>query len=126
VDADEREPVWFSSGRGGNEADAPEAHSPPMRPMVFIPPVVLACLVAVILAVTVAGVIRILSLPAPDAGEAKAWAAIVVLLVGLILATVVGTCAMVIKHLAVLPDSKPPAQLVEQRPALTTERPETP
>ena len=69
---------------------------------------------------TVAGAARILSLPAPGgAGEAKAWGTIGVLVIGLFLAAVVGTCAVAIRHLALCPGSN-------HGPAAAKGGPETP
>ena len=51
-----------------------------------------------IVAVTVAGIIRILTVPADGDVEVKMWVSVVALLVGLTMAAVVVTCAAVLQQ----------------------------
>ena len=73
-----------------------EPHSPPARPLSAALPTVVGGLAVVIVAVTVAGIIRILTVPADGEVEVKMWVSVVALLVGLTMAAVVVTCAAVL------------------------------
>jgi hypothetical protein len=61
-------------------------------------PAVVGGLAVVIVAVTVAGIIRILTIPADGEVEIKMWVSVVALLVGLTMAAVVVTCAAVLRQ----------------------------
>jgi hypothetical protein len=119
MDADDSEQVWSSHTREESGVVTSEDDGPSSRRMGITLSSALAGLAAVIVVVTVAGAARILSLPAPGAGEAKAWAAIGVLVLGLFLTAVVGTCAVAIRHLALRPGSS-------HGPAVAPGGPETP
>lgn len=120
MDADDSEPVWSSHLQEGSGVVTPEDDGPSSRRMGITLSSALAGLAVVIVGVTLAGAARILSLPAPGAGEAKAWGTIGVLVIGrLFLAAVVGTCAVAIRHLALCPGSN-------HGPAAATGGPETP
>ena len=76
MDADDSEPVWSSHLQEGSGVVTSEDDGPSSRRMGITLSSALEGLAVVIVGVTVAGAARILSLPAPGAGEAKAWGAI--------------------------------------------------
>jgi hypothetical protein len=86
----------------------PQTSDSPARPVVLWS-VAAICLAVVIVIVTVAGVLRIVSVPSNGEAEIKFWVSVVTLLVGLTLATVVGTCAVLIRRAALEPADDPDA-----------------
>ena len=61
-------------------------------------PIAVTCVAAAIVIVTVVGVVRILAVSSNGETEVKFWVALVTLLIGLTFATVVGTCAVLLRR----------------------------
>ena len=70
-------------------------------------PTAVTCVAAAIVIVTVVGVVRILAVSSNGETEVKFWVALVTLLIGLTFATVVGTCAVLLRRGLDVPHEHP-------------------
>ena len=75
-----------------------EARDPDARSAAASWSIAVTCVAVAIVIVTVVGVVRILTVPDNGETEIKVWVSLVALLTGLTFATVVGTCAVLLRR----------------------------
>ncbi len=85
----------------------PDARDPHAGPAAVWWSVAATCVAVAIVIVTVVGVVRLLTVPSNGETEIKFWVTLVALLTGLTFATVVGTCAVLLRRVLDVPFDQP-------------------